>query len=488
MDIDAYDNPDAEALLRAGEERLSRQRRDRRELIVHGVGAASFVLAAAGFAALAPWRTDLSVSRLVIVLFVWVIVERVKFPVAGGWSSPEMLAFVPALFLLPTPLVPILATVPALVRRAPEVMRGRARVAILPVLIGDVWFTIGPAAVIVLAGAQRFAWSRWPVYAAAFGAMVLVDNVNTAIRYWFAEGINPRVQLPLLIWLYLTDLTLAPLGLLLAAASVERPGLLLLALAPMATLWLFARERKERLDETLALSTAYRGTALLLGDIVEADDHYTGLHSREVVDLSIAVARELGLDASRQRNVEFAALLHDVGKIRIPKEIINKSGPLNEVEWELVRRHTIDGERMLQMVGGALAHVGGVVRATHERFDGEGYPDGLAGEAIPVEARIICACDAYSAMTTDRAYRPAMTHAQALDELRRCAGSQFDPRVVAAIERTLAPRQGSWLDVLAAPGESSPDVTGPPPAAPGPPPTTPDDPRQPATEDAAAEA
>ena len=93
---------------------------------------------------------------------------------------------------------------------------------------------------------------------------------------------------------------------------------------------LFARERKQRLDQTLALSTAYRGTALLLGDVVEADDHYTGLHSRDVVDLSVAVADELGLDATQRRNVEFAALLHDVGKIRVPKNIINKPGKLDE--------------------------------------------------------------------------------------------------------------------------------------------------------------
>jgi putative nucleotidyltransferase with HDIG domain len=196
---------------------------------------------------------------------------------------------------------------------------------------------------------------------------------------------------------------------------------------------------------------------MLLGDVVEADHHYTGMHSRDVVELSLSVARELGLDARRTRSVEFAALLHDVGKIHIPKEIINKPGKLDESEWQLMRRHTIDGEQMLERVGGLLATVGHIVRATHEHYDGGGYPDGLAGKAIPIEARIVCTCDAYSAMTTDRSYRKAMSDAAALAELRRCAGSQFDPEVVGAIERLRIPvtarpeRQQQPWQVMGAP-------------------------------------
>jgi HD-GYP domain-containing protein (c-di-GMP phosphodiesterase class II) len=217
---------------------------------------------------------------------------------------------------------------------------------------------------------------------------------------------------------------------------------------------LFARERKQRLDETLALSTAYRGTAMLLGDVVEADHYYTGAHSRDVVDSSLAVADELELDATQRRNVEFAALLHDVGKIQVPKEIINKPGKLDEQEWEIMRRHTIEGERMLTQVGGLLASVGRIVRASHEHYDGRGYPDGLVAEAIPIEARIVCACDAYSAMTTDRSYRKAMPKADALDELQRCAGTQFDPTVVAAVQKLELRRLGDrrdWLERLGSP-------------------------------------
>jgi HD-GYP domain-containing protein (c-di-GMP phosphodiesterase class II) len=403
---------------------------------------------------------------LAIVLAVWVLVERVKFPVASGFTYPTMLAFVPALFILPTPIVPLVAVVAGLPRAAVAPVSRRARLGLVPVLVADGWYALGPALVIVLAGAQRFSWSHWPVYVGALGAQLAFDLAAFLGRSWLAEGISPKVQLPLVAWPGLVDVTLAPVGLMIAAAAVGGgPGLLLLALSPTAMLYLMARERQQRLEATLALSTAYRGTTLLLGDIVEADDHYTGIHSRQVVDLSLAVADVLGLDAIPRRNVEFGALLHDVGKIRVPKEILNKPGTLDPLEWELVRRHTIEGEAMLRQVGGTLAALGPIVRASHERWDGAGYPDGLAGEGIPIEARIICACDAYNAMTTDRPYRPALELAEALAELRRNAGSQFDPRVAAALVQHVrahlvtaakhpdAPRVRADLEPPAAPGE-----------------------------------
>src|SRR6476661_8116200 len=118
-----------------------------------------------------------------------------------------------------------------------------------------------------------------------------------------------------------------------------------------------------------------------------------------------------------------AALLHDVGKIRIPSEIINKPGKLDAAEREIIETHTIEGEQMLERVGGLLGHVGRLVRSCHEHWDGNGYPDGLTGEAIPLVARIVCACDAFSAMTTDRPYRAARTETEAIDEMVRCAGT-----------------------------------------------------------------
>jgi HD-GYP domain-containing protein (c-di-GMP phosphodiesterase class II) len=208
---------------------------------------------------------------------------------------------------------------------------------------------------------------------------------------------------------------------------------LLLVVPLVALLRVFARERLARIDNALELSTAYRGTAFLLGDVVEADDAYTGLHSRDVVELSVAVAGRLGLSADEVRDTEFVALLHDVGKIRMPSEVINKNGPLTPDERAIMETHTIEGERLLEQVGGLLGRVGRIVRSCHERWDGNGYPDGLAGEAIPRLARIVACCDAFSAMTTDRSYRKALSVPRALGELRANAGTQFDPEVVDAL-------------------------------------------------------
>jgi putative nucleotidyltransferase with HDIG domain len=257
------------------------------------------------------------------------------------------------------------------------------------------------------------------------------------------------------VWTYATDACLSCAGLLIAASAVERPGLLLLAMPLIALFGLFARERQARMDHTLALSTAYRGTAMLLGDVIEDDDEYTGVHSRAVVDLSLAIAARLKLDATTRRNVEFGALLHDVGKIRVPKEIIHKPGKLNDEEWAIMRQHTVYGEQMLRQVGGALSSVGKVVRHSHERWDGTGYPDGLAGKAIPIESRIVSGCDAFNAMTTNRPYRRAMSLEEAVAELRRCSGGHFDPQIVHALLAEVA----DCPPTIAAPASPDPTVT-----------------------------
>jgi HD-GYP domain-containing protein (c-di-GMP phosphodiesterase class II) len=195
----------------------------------------------------------------------------------------------------------------------------------------------------------------------------------------------------------------------------------------------FARERQVRIDHALELGHAYRGTAMLLGDVVEADDAYTGSHSRDVVTLVLDVSATLGLDTRDRRDAEFAALLHDIGKIKIPGEIINKPAKLTDEEWELMKTHTVEGERLLGQVGGILGNVGRIVRSCHEDWDGTGYPDGLAADEIPLVARIVRACDAFSAMTTDRSYRKARPVEEAVAELRRCSGTDFDPVVVEAL-------------------------------------------------------
>jgi diguanylate cyclase (GGDEF)-like protein len=169
-----------------------------------------------------------------------------------------------------------------------------------------------------------------------------------------------------------------------------------------------------------------------LAQALEERDSYTGEHSESVVDLTARVAWALAIDSHEIRMIRSAALLHDIGKVGIPDEILHKTGPLDEHEWEIMRRHPAIGERILRAIPGAGA-VARIVRHEHERWDGGGYPDGLAREAIPIGARIVLACDAYYAMTSDRPYRAAMSHHMAMSELTSNAGTQFDPKVVEAL-------------------------------------------------------
>jgi diguanylate cyclase (GGDEF)-like protein len=156
------------------------------------------------------------------------------------------------------------------------------------------------------------------------------------------------------------------------------------------------------------------------------------VHLGGVADLATMTAARLGVSPDDLELTRQTALLHDVGKVAIPDDILNKPGPLDDAELGLMRRHTIIGERIISAAP-ALAAVADLVRATHEAYDGRGYPDGLAGEAIPLIARIVAVSDAYDAMTSDRAYRAAMDMSGAVAELRRCSGTQFDPRVVTAL-------------------------------------------------------
>ena len=155
-------------------------------------------------------------------------------------------------------------------------------------------------------------------------------------------------------------------------------------------------------------------------------------HAVRVCGLSTAVATRLGLGGAEIRDVALAALLHDVGKLAVPASVLDKPGRLSLPEWQIVREHSDLGERTLGRCRG-LEHLGSVVRHVHERFDGYGYPDGVAGRAIPLGARIIAVCDAWDAMRSDRPYRPALPFEKAFDMLVLAAGEQFDPTVVAAV-------------------------------------------------------
>jgi HD-GYP domain-containing protein (c-di-GMP phosphodiesterase class II) len=294
-------------------------------------------------------------------------------------------------------------------------------------------YATAPALVLALAGPSEPGWGSLPIYIAALAAQFGLDLAITAFRDWFVIGLGADLALPLVAWTWLVDALLSTVGLLAALAARDEPFGALLVLPVVSLLSIFSRERSARIDQSLELSRAYRGTTLLLSDVLDDDDAYTAFHSRGVVQLSIAVADRLELDERQKRNVEFGALLHDIGKIAIPKEILNKPGKLSPDEWDVMETHTIEGQRMLDQVGGVLGEVGQIVRSSHERWDGKGYPDGLVGDAIPLEASIVSVCDAFNAMTTDRPYRRALSLDTAVEELHANSGSQFCPRVVAAL-------------------------------------------------------
>jgi two-component system cell cycle response regulator len=165
-------------------------------------------------------------------------------------------------------------------------------------------------------------------------------------------------------------------------------------------------------------------------------------HTDAVVGTARAVAAALGLDAEDRELVACAAELHDVGKLAVPEAILAKQGPLDAAERALMDRHTVIGEAIVDAMEG-LRPVAALVRASHERWDGGGYPDRLAGERIPLGARIVAVCDAFSAMVEERAYGEVLAEEAALGELRRCAGTQFDPRVVDAFCAVMAPARAA---------------------------------------------
>jgi two-component system cell cycle response regulator len=162
-------------------------------------------------------------------------------------------------------------------------------------------------------------------------------------------------------------------------------------------------------------------------------------HQEVVAQTAGVVAASLDLDAGTIDEVVLAAELHDLGKLALPPSIVHKPFALDEEEWRIMRRHTLIGESMLHPFP-ELRRVASFVRSSHERFDGRGYPDGLAGEAIPLASRIVFVCDTWEAMTGGRAYRPPVSWADALAELRLCAGSQFDAQVVEAFVAAMRPR------------------------------------------------
>ena len=413
------------------------RRRDALVAVVSGIGLASSV---AAVWMIAPPHA-FAILPALICLLVFAVSATIPFDTPLGFTVPTQLAFVPLLFAMPVALVPIGVMVAFVLAMSMNVFRGRVRPSRLLLQLCNGWFSIGPVAVFAIAHVEP-QQAGPALLLGALLAQFVVDSIASSVMF---AGTREAGLFSFFssTWVYGIDAALSGVG-LVVAVEIHAAPLAPLALVPLlGLLAVFAHERRRRLESMLELSSAYRGTALVLGDVIEADDGYTGEHCKSVVTLTMEVADHLNLSPERRRNLEFAALLHDVGKIAIPKEIINKPGKLDPHEWTIIKTHTLEGQKMLDRVGGFMRQVGMIVRSHHERWDGGGYPDGLAGERIPLEARIISCCDTWNAMRTDRPYRTALSHEVAVAELLSNAGGQFDPHVVDTFIRLVAPAEQS---------------------------------------------
>jgi HD-GYP domain-containing protein (c-di-GMP phosphodiesterase class II) len=425
-----------------------------RERLYAGASAAAFLAVVGTLGAVLPHGHLKNPVLVAIPVLMYALACRCHFEIGSGDALPSQVAFIPMLFVAPLPLVPLLVALGNLLGRLPDFALKRTHFDRWVHSLGHAWSSIGPTVVIATLAPGPPAARHAPVYAAALAAQVTmgVGEVTIGDRIIFGRPMLETLRLAL--WSYWIDVLLTPIAYVVAAVAAEN-ALALVAIGPLFwLLWAFSQERKERLHAAHELNQTYRGTVMVLADVVEADDDYTASHCRSVVELCGATGAELKLSADEMQELEITALLHDVGKIAIPGEILNKPSKLTDDEFELMKTHTIEGQALLSRVGGKLARIGEIVRSCHERWDGRGYPDGLIGSDIPHAARIVFACDAYSAMTTDRPYRRAIPPEAALEELRANAGSQFDPdvvdAVVAVVEQGLAENTEAYSDAVRA--------------------------------------
>jgi putative nucleotidyltransferase with HDIG domain len=310
----------------------------------------------------------------------------------------------------------------------------------------------GPRAV----AAPDFPYAVAPAMAAVLGFCLVLAVLDGGIRA--AAGRVPTRR----VWRKLLGRSLAPVavhglaGLMTAVLwrSPFGPGAALLVLLPTGvSWWAFAQYHRER--------AAHRATVRALVRAVDIKDGYTRGHSERVGQASMMIARELGMDDDRVEVLRFAGILHDVGKLGVPTRLLRKDGPLTPEERRVIELHPEYGHEMVRGIG-FLDEARAAILHHHERLDGSGYPYGLTGTQIPECARVVAVADAFDAMTSNRCYRRARPVGAALEELERCAGADFDPRMVEALVRALA-RAGGWRPAVTA---DEPDPVAVPPPAP----------------------
>ena len=428
---------DLEGLVADARERRPQPMPARERAVAVGM-ALAYLAAAAAIAAVIPNDRETNWLLVVSLVVLYALTMRAQFEIGTGVAAPTALAFVPMLFIAPLPIVALLVPLGQILSRLPDFALKRTHPDRWLYAVADNWYLLGPVLVLGLLAPGPPSADHVAVYLLALVAQMVLGLLNVVVGNTLAYATPSFQSIGLAGWAYGIGAILTPVAYMTAAVAVAEPAALATVVPLLWLLNVFSRERKERYAAALELNQTYRGTVMVLADVVEADDNYTAYHCRSVVELAASVGKELRLDADSLQELEIAALLHDVGKIAIPKEILNKPARLTDAEFELMKTHTVEGQALLDRIGGRLARVGTIVRSCHERWDGRGYPDGLLGEEIPLAARIVFACDAYSAMTTDRPYRKSMGREAAIEELRANAGSQFEPRVVQSLVKVVS--------------------------------------------------
>ena len=426
-------DPEADALV-AGSRGRRTQSLARNERVASIVVGGSFLAVASAIALGSVSARHPSVETVLVLLVAYAVASKVEFEIGAGYAVPTELLLVPMFVLLPANLVPLVVAA-GLILGEVVIRRSHGdhleRIAVLP---GNAWHAIGPALVLIAAG-EPAGWSAWPIFLAAFVAQMAFDCSSSAAREWIAFRLKPRAHLRYMTWVWMVDGALAPVGLAVALAASTGWQAALLVLPLIGLLGAVASSRGSVATESIAHWSSATRTVARRSSLVTS--------SRPTTATPADIAATLSTSCSPSPTSSAATRADDGTPssrrfFRIPKSIINKPGPLTPEERALVETHTTQGEQMLAQVGGLLGEVGRIVRSHHERYDGSGYPDQLKGEEIPLIGRIVCCCDGFNAMTTDRPYRKALPVHAALAELHAQAGRQFDPIVVEALTTVLA--------------------------------------------------
>jgi hypothetical protein len=445
-------------LLSAWRQRLAVPMEDRESVVV-GTLALGYVVAALAAALALPGGRDLEPLVLLVLFAAYVGVSRIRFDVGAGYVSAEQLVYVPLLFVAPLPLVLLLVPVAFLLSDLPDILAGRAHRDRWMNALADSWFVLGAVLVLGFLAPGNPQLELAPVYLGALAGQVALGTLAASAREYFVGRLSVRDELRSAATAYQLDVMLSPVGLAIAFAAAEFGPLALLTLVPAACgLFWLSHLHRARADRLVAEHEAYWRRFLRDARRLERSAQRDVSEDwRCMPELALAIGAELRLDMDARVSVAQAAQAaarrvamsyYDVGDR--PERRLRVAAAL--IEGRLY--HAGADPLVSRLVGDRLRDQAELVRLRSERFDGRGSPEGLRGEAIPLGARILACCEAYSALTAGTPHRAPMSAETAVEELRRAAGRRFDPAIVRALSRALShqelgapptPKRSPWL-------------------------------------------